>query len=137
MGITLKVGDSIFYNPYPRWDSFKIELCKACIEFIKANNISLKNYSECDNTDNFKLLDFYTKLFIVNIEFLVKLNIIGIYHLIIVKNNRGIYMYDKSEKISKTITHVNEYIDIEKIDIDPYVELFENSWKNKHNIYIM
>ena len=46
-------------------------------------------------------------------------------------------MYEKSEQITKTISHVNEYINNTKIDIIPYTEMFDKSWKNKQNIYIL
>ena len=141
MGIILRCGKDMFYNSYHQWEFFKIELSKAFIKYIQLYNESLKNYSidnEIQNTkDLFLNSNLYLNFFINNSECINNLHINGIHDLLNTKNNNGLFVYNKSEKILKTINNVKNHIDYTKININPYLELFNHSFTTKQNIYIL
>jgi len=147
MGITLKCGDTKIYNTYRLWNNFRIIMAIACVEYLKCSikrdmqtKILTENklclYNDINSEDNKELL-FYFNLFIKHIEYLKDLNLIGIYHLLSIPDNKGYYIYNNSSEILKTIDMVGEYIDTQKINIQPYRELFDNSCQSKKNIYIL
>jgi hypothetical protein len=132
MGISLKCGNTQFHMSYRIWNHFRVSISIACISYI-CNNIQ-PNCIEIPDTQNTENLLFYLFFFIKNIEILKTLEIIGIYHLLIIPDNKGYYVYNNCEKIVKMIDKVSEYID-EK-DITQYRSLFEISFQQKQNIYI-
>ena len=144
MGIILKCGDDcVMYNSYELWNLFKIELFKAVKMFLEQfNNVSVQQPLKVENEmigfDQAERLTLCLIYIIKNIECLKILQVEGIYHLLIISNKEGFfYTHDKSEKICRMIDLVKSHINIEKLNITAYMNLFEKSSTNKQPIYIL
>lgn len=147
MGITLKCGDTKMHNTYRLWNNFRIIMAIACVEYLKCSiktdmktkiltEKKLSFYNDITSEDNKELL-FYFNLFIKHIDYLKDLNLIGIYHLLSIPDNKGYYIYNNSSEILKTLDTVVKYIDTQNINIQPYRDLFDTSCQYKKNIYIL
>jgi len=143
MGIILKCGDNcVMYNSYDLWNIFKIELFRAVNMFLEHfDYMSLQQPLKFENDliayKSSERLTLYLIYIIKNIECLKILNLDGIYHLLIISNKKGFYAPDKSEKIYRTIDIVKIHINTEKVNITPYMKLFETSSTNKQPIHIL
>ena len=144
MGIILKCGDNcVLYNSYDLWNLFKIELFKAVKIFLdQFNHVPaqqpLKFENELIGFEQSERITSYLIYTMKNIECLKILQVEGIYHLLIISNKEGFfYTHDKSEKICRMIDLVKSHINIEKLNITAYMNLFEKSSTNKQPIYIL
>ena len=144
MGIILKCGDNcVLYNSYELWNLFKIELFRAVKIFLDQfiNHVSVQDPLKLENEligfEQSERITSYLIYTMKNIECLKILKLEGIYHLLIISNKRGFYAPDKSEKICRTIDLVYSHINTEKLNITPYMHLFETSSTNKKPIYIL
>lgn len=133
MGLSLKCGGDGFHISYTEWNNFRIIMANACIDYINFfhNSNSLVNYIFDSQNNN---LTDYLCFFIKNIELIENLQIMGIYHLLIVSDYKGLYTYSNSEKILKVINIVYRFI---QTDITKYKNIFEKSSVMKQNIYIL
>lgn len=137
MGISLKCGNIKSHFSYRVWGSFRIAISQACMQYIKncedTNSLILtKTTYPCNSQDTCDLLD-HLKFIIQNLECIRNIGIIGIYYLLIV-SDKGYYTYEKSKEIFNTIELVSPYIDK---DINLYKNLFEKSFQEKQNVYIL
>lgn len=136
MGIILKLGPLNFYRTYFIWNLFKIQASKECITYMQKYKPTEICYDEVKMvcTPN-----IYLCFFIKNIEIIKQLGLIGIYHLLIINNSNGIYVYNKTEEIFKMLniifTHEEDTQNFE--NITPYMDLFQTSFLCKQNIYIL
>ena len=137
MGISLKCGATKSHFSYRVWDNFRIAMSQACMQYIKnceenTNSLILTNITYPCNQDTYDLLDYLTFI-IKNIESIKNIGIIGIYYLLII-SDKGYYTYEKSKDILDTIQLLSPYIDK---DINLYTNLFEKSFQEKQNVYIL
>lgn len=136
MGLSLKCGGGKFHICYTDWNNFRIIMANACIDYInffhKSGSVVDIDYI-CDSRNNHNLTS-YLCFFIKNITVIENLQIIGIYHLLIVSDHKGFYTYSNSEKILKMIDMVSRFI---HTDITKYKYFFKNSFEIKQNIYIL
>ena len=133
MGITFKCGANMFHVSYRSWNNFRITMLEACLKYINSKNELLNMYDYNDLSNIILLTDKTLSFLIKNIEYLNKLNIIGIYHLLI---NDKCYVYNNIKKILDMINIVENYInDCQKDDLNSYKDFFIQSVENKKNIY--
>ena len=150
MGITLKCGNTKIHNSYGLWNNFRIIMSIACIEYMKysincdiktkilsENKLAIYNDNDFHTKCNNHELLFYFNFFIKHVEYVKQLNLIGIYYLLSIPDNKGYYIYNNSSEILKMIDMVVKYVDNPKINIQTYRDLFDNSCQYKKNIYIL
>jgi hypothetical protein len=104
----------------------------ACLKYICFKKELLNMHDYIDLSDTMLFTDKTLHFLIKNVEYLNKLNIIGIYHLLI---NDKYYVYDNIKKILDMINIVENYINPDQKDLLYYKNFFIKSVENKKNIY--